>query len=141
MTIIEAVRQYLSTCPLLEGGKLNVDFLPDKASSYSVDVVPATQTVKQYMDGSSRRQFLFVLATRAFYGGQIRQQIDNLCFFEEFEQWLDAQDRARNFPDLGAGRTGLKLEVTTSGYVFANDSSTAQYRVQCRLTYFQKGER
>ena len=141
MTIIEAVRTYLATCPLLAGGKLNVDFLPPEAATYSVDVVPVKPITKQYLDGSSNRQFLFVLATRAYYGAFIRQQIYNLCVFEEFEEWLDRQNRAHNFPDLGEGRRGSKLEVTTSGYVFAPDTDTARYQIQCRLSYYQKGER
>ena len=33
MTIIEAVRKYLEGCPLLNGGKLNVDFLPEEAAT------------------------------------------------------------------------------------------------------------
>ena len=114
MSIIEAVRKYLQTCPLLKGGTLNVDFLPPEAATYSVDVVPVKPVLKAYMDGSSQRQFLFVLATRTYYGEFVRQQLDNLCFFEE---------------------------VTTSGYVFAPDTDTARYQIQCRLSYFQKGER
>lgn len=141
MTIIEAVRKYLEGCPLLNGGKLNVDFLPEEAATYSVDVVPVKPVVKAYLDGSSKRQFLFVFATRAYYGNHIRQQLDNLCLFEAFEEWVDKQNRARNFPDLGDGRTVQKMEVTTSGYVFAPDTDTARYQIQCRLSYFQKGER
>ena len=33
MSIIEAVRKYLQTCPLLKGGTLNVDFLPPEAAT------------------------------------------------------------------------------------------------------------
>lgn len=141
MTIIESVRKYLEGCPLLEGGKLNVDFLPEAAASYSVDVTPVKPVVKSYLNGSSVRQFLFVFATRAYYGDQIRQQLDNLCLFESFEEWVDRQNRARNFPDLGEGRAVRKMEVTTSGYVFAPDTDTARYQIQCRLVYFQKGEK
>lgn len=89
MTIIEAVRKYLEGCPLLNGGKLNVDFLPEEAATYSVDVVPVKPVVKAYLDGSSKRQFLFAFATRAYYGDHIRQQLDNLCLFEAFEEWVD----------------------------------------------------
>ena len=141
MTIIEAVRKYLEGCPLLNGGRLNVDFLPEEATTYSVDVVPVKPVVKAYLDGSSKRQFLFVFATRAYYGDHIRQQLDNLCLFEDFEKWVDKQTRARNFPDLGDGHTVQKLEVNTSGYVFAPDTDTARYQIQCRLSYFQKVER
>ena len=137
MTIIESVRQYLEGCPLLEGGRLNVDFLPPEASNYSVDVVPATPIIKQYLDGSSMRQFLFVFATRAYYGEHIRQQLDNLAFFEAFSEWVEDQNSKKIFPGLGPGRRPRKLEVTTSGYVFAVDTENARYQIQLKLTYFQ----
>lgn len=141
MSIIEAVRTYLGTCPLLGGKVLNVDFLPADATAYSVDASPTKPVIKQFLDGSSKRQFDFVLATRAFYGTLIRQQMDNLGLFETFEQWLDAQNKAKNFPDLGEDRTVMKLEVSTSGYVFTQDADMARYQIQCKLTYYQKGER
>lgn len=141
MTIIESVRQFLGGCPLLADGLLRVDFLPEDAASYSVDVTPVTPVVKRYLDGSSTRQFLFTLATRTYYGEFVRQQLDNLAFFDQFTEWVDAQDRARNYPDLGEGRQVQSLEVTTSGYVFAADTETARYQIQCRLVYFQKGAR
>ena len=140
MTIIEAIRGYLGTCPLLRDGKLNVDFLPADASTYSVDVVPVKPIVKRYRDGSTVRQFLFVLATRAYYGTLIRQQLDNLAFFEGLGEWVEEQARAKSFPDLGAGRTPQRLEVTTSGYVFAPESDTARYQIQLRLEYFKRGD-
>ncbi len=137
MTIIESVRQYLEGCPLLEGGRLNVDFLPPEAANYSVDVVPATPIIKQYLGGSSMRQFLFVVATRTYYGEHIRQQLDNLAFFEAFSEWIEDQNSKKIFPGLGPGRRPLKLEVTTSGYVFAVDTENARYQIQLKLTYFQ----
>lgn len=140
MTIIEAVNTFISTCSLLSGDVLNIDFLPPEAASYSVDVVPVNPVVKQYMSGS-QRQFLFVLSTRSYYGAHIRQQLDNLGFFEGFSDWIDAQNKARKYPNMGADRVGQKLEVTTSGYVFAPDTDTARYQIQCRLSYYQKGER
>ena len=33
MSIIEAVRSFLRTCPLLAGERLNVDFLPEEAKT------------------------------------------------------------------------------------------------------------
>ena len=139
MTIIEAVKQFVGQYPGLQGGKLNVDFLPAEAANYSVDAVPTKTVVKQYMDGSSVRQFLFVLASRTYYGPHIRQQLDNLQFFETFADWLDEKTSARSFPDLGERRTVRKMEVVTSGYAFAPDTETARYQIQCKIIYFEKG--
>ena len=140
MTIIEAVRNFLKTCPILTGGRLNVDFLPEEAVTYSVDVTPVTPIVKSYITGDSLRQFAFVFATRAYYGDHIRQQLDNLGLFEAFADWLEEQNRIRSFPDLGDGRKVKKLEVSTSGYVFAPGTDTARYQIQCRLLYEQDAD-
>jgi len=140
MTIIESVRAFLRECPLLENERINVDFLPEDPVTFSVDVTPVTPVVKTYILGDSLRQFAFVLATRAYYGEEIRQQLDNLGLFEDFAEWLEGRNRARVFPDLGDGRKATKLEVTTSGYVFAQGVNAARYQIQCRLLYEQAAD-
>jgi len=141
MTIIESVRRYLEAYPGLRGSVLNIDFLPHEAAAYSVDVTPIKGELKRYHDGSSLRQFAFVLSSRSYWGPDIRQQVDNLAFFEGFEEWLTEQSRSRNFPELGEGKVCRKLEVTTSGYSFAQQADMARYQIQCKMTYFQKGDR
>ncbi len=140
MTIAESVRNFLRTCPVLEDGRLNVDFLPEEAASRSMDVTPAAPVVKRYIDGSSLRQFFFALAARTLYGEEIRQQLDNLELLESFSDWLDQKNCAREFPDLGTGRRATRLEVTASGHVSAPGCSTARYQIQCRMLYEQAAD-
>lgn len=137
MTIIEAVREWLGGCPLLKDGLLNVDFLPPEAASYSLDVTPVQPVLRRFIDGGSERQFAFVLATRTYYGSLVRQQLDNLGFFERFAEWVEVCSRKRALPAPGGGRTVTRMEVTTSGYVFAPDTDTARYQIQCRMVYEQ----
>lgn len=142
MTSIEALRGWLRTYEPLSAGRLAVDFLPKQARTYSVDSVPCKEEVKQYLDGSSLRQFLFTLSSREFKGEDITQNVDNLAFYEGFAAWVLQQNRARRLPALGEGRTARKIEVATSGYPFQVDEhGTARYQIQLRLEYFQKGER
>lgn len=136
MTIIESVRAFLQECPLLTGDRLNVDFLPAEAATYSVDVVPTTPIIKRYFDGGSMRQFSFLFATRTFYGQTVRQQLDNLAFFEAFSEWIERS----SLPELGEGRQAIRLEVVASGYAFAAGTENARYQVQLKLTYHQKGD-
>lgn len=143
MTIIEAVRAWLRTYPPLSGGRLGVDFLPEKARTYSVDTVPCGEIVKQYLDGSCVKQYLFTLASREFRADDIRGNAENLAFYEAFSRWAEVQNRrSGRLPELGEARTAMKVEVTTSGYPFLVDEhGTARYQIQLKLTYFQKGER
>lgn len=137
MNLMESVRAFVRTYPPLAGNKINVDFLPENARSYSLDAVPTKEVVKTYLDGSSVRQFLFVLASREYYGAEVLQQLDNLGFYEAFSAWLDSRTMARNLPDLGEGRTAQKIEAVTSAYAFGPGEKAARYQIQCRLQYFQ----
>ena len=136
--IMEQVRAFLRTYPPLSNDKINVDFLPADARSYAIEAVPAQEIVRSYVDGSSVRQFLFVLASREYYGEKIRQQLDNLGFYEAFSHWLRAQTLAGNLPDLGAGRACRMMEATTSGYAFGVNEDKARYQIQCRVEFLQK---
>lgn len=140
MSIAESVRQFVRTYPKLADNRLNVDFLPAKEGSYSIGVVPCKEWVKRYVDGSGVKQFLFVLASREAFGEEIRQQLDNLGFYEGFSRWLDQKTMAHELPALGKGQTPLAVEATTSGYAFIPGTDSARYQIQCRLTYTQEKE-
>lgn len=140
MSITEAVRQFVRTYPPLTDNRIYVDCLPDEVGSYSIGVTPCKEWVKRYVDGSGTKQFLFVLTSREAFGEQVRQQLDNLGFYEDFSHWLDRQTAARTLPELGPGRTPLAVEATTSGYAFIPGTETARYQIQCRLTYTQEKE-
>ena len=135
--IMEAGRKFLRTYPPLAEGKLHVDFLPEEAQSYSVEAVPAKEIVRCYVDGSTVRQFLFVVASREFFGDKISQQLDNLSFYGDFSEWLREQTMAGNLPNLGEGRKVMLMEATTSGYAMAAEASMARYQIQCRMEFFQ----
>ena len=53
MSIIESIRNYLLTCPYLkELSDVNVDFLPDDPTTYSIEQTPTEPIIKTYLDGS-----------------------------------------------------------------------------------------
>lgn len=140
-TIIGALRAYFLACPLTGDERLGVDYLPEEGVAYSIDSTPATEVIQQYMSGSSLRQYLFVFRSVNDYGPDELQNIANSGFFERFAAWLEAQTKARRFPDLGPGRIVQKIEAQSTGYLFTASPDTGKYQIQCRLVYFQKGER
>lgn len=83
------------------------------------------------------RQFLFVVASREFFGDKIKQQLDNLSFYGDFSEWLREQTMAGKLPNLGEGRKVMLMEATTSGYAMAAEASMARYQIQCRMEFFQ----
>lgn len=137
MNIAESVRTYLSGCPLLKDGKLNVDFLGDKAGEYTIEPMPVRQIVKRYTDGASVRQYLFIFGSREYWGDDTRQNMANSGFYEDFSSWLEQQSDAGNLPNMGAGKEARRIEALSTGYLFDETANTARYQIQCRLTYYQ----
>lgn len=138
MTIIESVKDFILTCPLLaELKSLNIDFLPEDPDTYSIENIPAQEILKTYLDGSTERQFVFVFAARMFYSEEVRNNIENSGFYEKFAEWLEEQTEADNLPILTGGKTASKVEAMSSGYLYdiAGDLSNARYQIQCRLIY------
>ena len=56
-TIIGALQEYLDQCPLLEGRRLNVDYLTRRPLTYMISPSPVDSLVRQYHGGSAMRQF------------------------------------------------------------------------------------
>ena len=139
-TIIGALQEYLDQCPLLEGRRLNVDYLTRRPLTYMISPSPVDSLVRQYHGGSAMRQFVFVLASSNLYGEDVLTNISNSGFFEQLEDWMRAQTKRRSLPQLPGARTAQKLEAMSTGYLYNATATEAHYQIQCRLIYYQKGE-
>ena len=91
MTIIQAIRDYISTCSLLKNGIiLGIDKL-EADVSYTIDTTPWPPIVQKYTDGGNKRQFQFVFASREKYGERVLENLKNSGFYEafaDFVKWL-----------------------------------------------------
>lgn len=133
--IIECIHNYILGFPELKDGYLLVDILGDKPIEYMIETVPCDPVVRKYTDGSCMKQFLFIFASREFFSKGVAQNIENLGFYEKFEDWIKEQNDEGILPDLGDDREPVSIEVLTGGYAFEADTNTARYQIQLRLTY------
>ncbi|MGN1403369.1 MAG: chloramphenicol resistance protein [Ruminococcus sp.] len=138
MAMIQAIRDYIATCPLLKDGAiLKVDQLDADAIGYTVDTTPCEPIVQKYTDGSDKRQFLFVFASREKYGKKVLENIANSDFYDKFADWVEHNNWMGIFPELGEYRTPYRIEITSSGYAYDTGDDTARYQIQLRLLYYQ----
>ncbi len=141
MTIIESVRDFIETCPYLDNlSSVMINYLSDTPGSFSIEEEPSPIILERYLDGSSKRQFTFVFASRFIYSDEIRNNIDNSGFYEDFTDWLEECTENENLPVLDTGLTPVKIEALSSGYLFgiAENLTEARYQIQCRLTYYKE---
>lgn len=137
-TIIQALRDYFLTCPLMGNSKINVDFLPEKGVEYSIETTPATEIIRRYVGGASQRQYLFVIRSVNGYGPDVLQNIANSGFYENLADWLEQQTKVHNFPALPAGKKPQKIEAQSTGYLFTTGPDSGRYQIQCRILYYQE---
>lgn len=144
-TIIKALWDFFLTCPLMDGKKINVDYLPDSCRKngieYSIDAVPGTDVIESYISGSSMRQYAFVVQSVTEYGSDVMQNLDNSGFFEALKAWMEQKTKQRQLPILPHGQTARMIQADSTVYMQYNDENTGKYQIQCKLVYFQKGER
>lgn len=138
-TIIEALYDYFAECELINGEKVHIDYLPEKAIQYSIDVVPCNPVIKKYVDGTVKNQYLFVFGSREYYSAEVAQNLANSGFYETLTDWIDEKSKNGELPKLKNGKEALQIEVLSSGYAMDSDTDNARYQIQCRLIYIDKG--
>ena len=139
MSIIESIREYMSGCPLLSEGNINVDFLGSENIEYSIETVPCEPVIKYYVGGSTLRQYEFIIASRGFYGTDVVQNIQNSAFYEKLAEWIENNSRNKILPVLeNEKQSAQKLEILTHGALISENAKTAVYQIQLRLIYIQE---
>ena len=139
--IIKALRDYISQCPYLyEFNKgINIDYLDNDSTTYSIEEVPSEPIIKRYINGDTKRQYDFIFASRESYGEDVFQNIENSGFYEDFSSWIEEESLNGNLPNLEGNKESLEIKVSTTGYAFQTDDSSARYQIQLKLIYFQRG--
>lgn len=132
-SVLDALRDYFLGCPLLKGGKFNVDYLPDELS-YSIAPLPSDPVYRSYVDGGKIYQLQYSFTSKEAYDGDVRTMIDNSFFYQCLAEWTEQQNDADNLPLL-EGHRAVSNTVLTGGYLFDADADLAQYQIQMRLLY------
>lgn len=142
MTIIDSVKAFILKCPYLEDLEhINIDYLKSEDGAYSIEEEPTDTIIQEYVDGSSDRQFVFVLATTMLWNDEVVNNISNCGFFENFQNWLEDCSVNEDFPEMPQGLEPYKIEAMSSGYLFGvnENQQLARYQIQCRLLYSKEG--
>lgn len=137
-SIIEGIAAFFVDCPLLKDGAFRVDALSDSPIEYAIEVGIFDPIVEQYIDGSSDRRYQFNFGSRESYSMDRLQNIANSTFYEDFAEWVEAQNKAGNFPELPPGMYPEQLTALSSGYMFDENMRDARYQIQLELIYHKE---
>lgn len=131
---MQLIKEFIENCPLLNNGKINVDYLKDKPQSYSIDRIPVNPVVKNFTDGGSVKQIAFDFTVTAPISSQAIVNLANSKFCEDFMEWIETQNRIKNFPKI---ENAFSIKCTSPGYILQKTETTAIYIIQMNCEYYE----
>lgn len=134
--MVEKIREYFLKHVTLakEFNNILADFLEDEATTYTIEPVPVEPTLTPYTDGSALRQFVFQFGSREYYDNSDKQNIENLDFYERFQEEIESNNRKKILPDI----EGIQeIECLSNGTIQDVQNGTAKYVIQMRITYLK----
>ena len=132
--MIEEIRNYfLKNVSLAkEFDNILADFLGDDATSYSIEPIPVEPKIRPYRDGGSLNQYVFQFGSREFYDNSVAQNINNLGFYERFQEEIETNNKNGVLPDIKGIQS---IECLNNGTIQDVQNGTAKYVIQMRITY------
>lgn len=143
-SIVEGLKSYFDECPIIKemGTKIKVDFLKDESRTFSIEPIPGTQILEEYLEKYSLRQYRFNLVAKFRYSDESMMNIQNSQFFERLGEWIEVESENGNLPKLPKGNNSEEINIATNGYLFSvtPDWKTARYQLQLQLVYMHQSK-
>lgn len=132
--MIEEIRNYfLKNVSLAkEFDNILADFLGDEATSYTIEPIPVEPKLRLYRDGGSLNQYVFQFGSREYYDNSVAQNINNLGFYERFQEEIETNNKNGVLPDIKGIQS---IECLNNGTIQDVQNGTAKYVIQMRIIY------
>ena len=142
MTKHEAMMQYVNDKVVELSGKMAAfNFANDAPGSISFLTNYSGKTVRRYVRGADKEYGFTIILTWPFSEETDDLNVDAMNFAQEFMDWIDSQNKEKNFPDFGSKCQIKKIENLQNMPNLATvdwENMVAQYMIQCRVLYFEK---
>lgn len=126
----------------LVGRLLNFNVSPGKEGNISFLTNYSDKLRKKYIRVGVEKEYGFtVLITRTFSEETDDLNLDAMNFSQGFMDWIDEQEKKKNYPDFGEKCQVKKIENLQNMPNLASvdwENMIAQYMLQCRVIYFEK---
>lgn len=135
---MQYIKEFIETCPYLNNGKVNADYLKEKEYSYSIDRTPIDPIYKRYSDGGTVKQISFDFCITMPLGTKAVENLVNSKFCDDFMSWIETQNNNRNLPKIPGVRS---IECTSPGYLLNKTKAVAIYIIQMNCKYYENYRR
>ena len=140
MTKHDAVKKYFE--PKIEelaGTMMNFNFSPESPDSISLVTNYSDRVKKEYITGEMEKEYGFtIIIVKQYSSEQDDLNLEAMNFAQAFMDWLEEQNRKKEFPDFGESCTVMKMEnmqnmPNLSGVNYKE--GLARYMMQAKIIY------
>lgn len=125
----------------LVGSLVSFNFADDSPDSISFLTNYSGKIVKNYIRAADKEYGFTILITWHYSTETDDLNMQAMNFAQEFMDWIEEQNRTKNFPDFGEKCQVKKIENLQNMPNLATvdwENMVAQYMIQCRVLYFEK---
>lgn len=142
MTKHEAMKAYVEgKVAELAEGMMSFNFANDTLFSISFLTNYSGKVVKKYVRAADKEYGFSILATWPYSTETDKLNMQAMDFVQNFMDWIEEQNRKRNFPDFGRECQVKKIENLQNMPSLAAvdwENMRAQYVIRCRVLYHEK---
>ena len=135
-TRIAKLREYLigiiDTLTQNDKYQLNANMLSNEPNNYSLDKIPTDKTIKKWIIGTKVQRDVYSFRSRMSYSQDTLQNLENMGFFEAFEDLIESNNRKGILPNINNIKSIECLNCGTMNYA---ETNTAEFDIQIQITY------
>lgn len=145
MSLHEAVKEYLEPEIIeLAASRLDFNFSAESPDSFAIVTRYSGKLVREFITGAREKEYGFaVIIVKQYSTDTDDINLEAMDFAQGFMDWLDEQNRQKQFPDFGPDREVLEVENLQNMPNLAGvnaEEGLARYQVQGRIRYLEAGE-
>ena len=113
--------------------QINANMLSNNINDYSIDKMPVEKEVENWIIGASIHRDVYSFRSRKSYSQEAIINLNNMGFFEKFENAIKTNNDKRILPDIENIESIKCLNPFTMNK--NNDGKSAEFDIQIEITY------
>ena len=112
--------------------QINANMLSNEPNNYSLDKIPTSSTVEEWITGSRICRDVYSFRSRVGYSQDIINNLINVGFFEIFEKLISSNNEKGILPNIEGIQS---IQCLNCGSMNNANTNTAEFDIQIQITY------
>ena len=123
---------------------LGFNYSSEEVGQIAITTDFSDRVIKKYFRGAEKAYGFTITLIRPYSTDLDSLNLECMNFVQSFMDWIDEQNRKKNFPDFGENCQIKKMENLQNMPNLSGinpKEGLARYQIQCRIIYFDKEDK